>query len=307
MRPWILFAVFCFALRADERTQQLAASLSQQADAFRKIAPDVVGQETLFQRAMKPPKGGFHIRVGASAQKPPEPVWQERRILSEYSFAAFSGEGGALHELRRVTAVDGRTVQDSKKAQEDLLAIVTAPGDKRKKELLEQFEKYGLVGAVTDFGQLLLLFNSHDVMHYEFTYRRTEMQGVARLLVFGYQQIDGPEGLTVITSQRHAAHDPAHNEAAAQTMRIGGEVWVRETNFIPVRITVVTEQATEQGQIREEASVDYSMSPYGALLPFWTEHRELRGGKVVVENKFSYADFHKFDAASQINFSSVVK
>jgi hypothetical protein len=299
MRPRILFAVFCCALRADDRTQQLAASLSREADAFRKIAPDVVGQETLFQRAMKPPKGGLHIRVGANAQKPPEPVWQERRIVSEYSFAAFAGEGGALHELRRVTGVDGRTVQDSKKAQEELLAIVTAPGDKRKKELLEQFEKYGLVGAVTDFGQLLLLFNSHDVMHYEFTYRRTEMQGVAHLLVFGYRQIDGPEGLTVITSQRDAARDGE----AAQTMRIGGEVWVRENNFIPVRITL----ATEQGQIREEASVDYSMSPYGALLPFWTEHRELRGGKVVVENKFSYADFHKFDAASQINFHSVAK
>src|SRR5579863_3168102 len=102
MRPWILFAVFCCALHADERTQQLAASLSQQADAFRTIAPDLVGQETLFQRALKAPKGGFHIRVGASVQKSPQPVWQERRISSEYSFAAFTGEGGALHELRRV-------------------------------------------------------------------------------------------------------------------------------------------------------------------------------------------------------------
>ena len=303
MRVSILLAVFCCALRADDRTKQLAASLSQQADAFRKIAPDLVGQETLFQRAMKPPKGGFHIRVGGSVQKPPQPVWQERRILSEYSFAAFTREGGALHELRRVTAVDGRTVQDSRKAQEELAAIITAPDDKRKKDLLEQFEKYGLVGAVTDFGQLLLLFNSRDILHYEFTYRRTEMQGIAHLLVFGYQQIDGPEGLTVITSQRDAAHDVAHNEAAAQTMRIGGEVWVRENTFIPVRITL----ATEQGQVREEASVDYSMSSYGALLPFWTEHRELRGGKVVAENKFSYADFHKFDAASQINFHSVAK
>jgi hypothetical protein len=295
MRPWILFTVFCCALRADDRTQQLVASLSHEADAFRKIAPDLVAQETLFQRAVKPGKGGLHIRVGSNAQKPPEPVWQERRILSEYSFAAFAGEGGALHELRRVTAVDGRTVQDSKKAQEELIAIVTAPDDRRKKELLERFEKYGLVGAVTDFGQLLLLFNSHDVMHYEFTYRRLEMQGLARILVFGYQQIDGAEGLTVINAARAGA--------APQQMRIGGEVWVRENNFVPVRITL----ATGQDQIREEASVDYSMSSYGALLPLWTEHRELREGKVVVENKFSYADFHKFDAASQINFQSVAK
>jgi len=193
MRRWILLAAFCCVLRADERTQRLAASLSKEADAFRKIAADVVGQETLFQRAMKPSKGGLHIRVGASVQKAPEPAWQERRILSEYSFAAFAREGGALHELRRVTSVDGRAVQDSKKAQQELAAIVTAPDDKRKKELLEQFEKYGLVGAVTDFGQLLLLFNSQDVMHYEFTYRRTEMQGISRVLVFGYQQITALE------------------------------------------------------------------------------------------------------------------
>jgi len=266
-------------------------SLSQQADAFRKIAPDVVGHETLFQRAMKPPKGGLHIRVGAKAQKASEAAWQERRILSEYSFAVFAADGGALHELRRVTEVDGRAVQDSKKAQEDLAAIVTAPDDKRKKELLEQFEKYGLVGAATDFGQLLLLFNSRDVMHYEFTYRRTEMQGVARVLVFGYQQIDGREGLTVLDAKQGNS---------ARTVRISGEVWVRETTFIPVRVTL----ATDQDQLREEASVDYSMSAFGTLLPFWTEHRELRAGKVVAENKFSYSDFHKFEAASQINFGA---
>lgn len=294
----MLIGVICCApdaLRGDERTQQLIATLSREADAFRKIAPDLVGQETLFQRAEKPPKGGFRIRVGAAAQKPREPVWQERRILSEYSFASFAGEGGALHELRRVTAVDGHTLQDSKKAQDELAAIVTAPDDKRKKELLEQFEKYGLVGAVTDFGQLLLLFTSGDILHYEFTYRRTENQGAAHLLVFGYQQIDGPEGLTVITAQR----DTRRGESA-QNVRIGGEVWVRENNFVPVRITLLTDKE----EVREEASVDYTMSPYGALVPFWTEHRELRGGKVVAENKFSYTDFHKFDATSQLQFDS---
>jgi hypothetical protein len=300
VRSWIMLAllsVTCCAARADDRTQQLVASLSREADAFRKIASDLVGQETLFQRALKPPKGGFRIRVGASARNPPQPVWQERTLRSEYSFAAFAGEGGALHELRRVTAVDGRTVQDAKRAQQELAAIVTAADDKRKKELLEQFEKYGLVGAVTDFGQLLLLFNSGDVPHYEFTYRRVANQGNARLLVFEYQQIDGPEGLTVITAQRGARRGQN-----PQTLRIGGEVWVRETNFIPVRITLATSQGSGPDLIREEASVDYSMSAYGVLLPFWTEHRELRGGKVVAENKFSYADFRKFDAASELKF-----
>jgi len=291
MRVSILLAVFCCALRADDRTQQLVTSLSREADAFRKIAPNLVGQETLFQRAVKPPKGGFRIRVGAAVQKPQEPVWQERRILSEYSFAAFASEGGAIHELRRVTSVDGRAVQDPKKAQQELAAIVTAADDKRKKELLEQFEKYGLVGAVTDFGQLLLLFTTGEIAHYEFTYRRVENQGNAHLLVFGYQQLDGPEGLTVIDARRG---DPGKN------MRIAGEVWVREAGLIPARITLVTSQES----VRQEASVDYAMSSFGALLPFWTEHRELRGSQVVAQNQFSYADFHKFDASSEIKFDA---
>jgi len=298
MRVWICLAALCCArctLYGDERTQQLVASLSREADAFRKLAPNVVGEETLFQRAVKPPKGGFRIRVGAAAQSPAEPVWQERRILSEYSFASFAGEGGAIHELRRVLTVDGRRLADSKKAQEELAAIVTAPDDKRKKELLVQFEKHGLLGAVTDFGQLILLFTSGDVLHYEFTFRRAENQGGARLLVFGYQQIDGPEGLTVIDGRR---------SEAAQTIRIGGEVWVRETNFLPVRITLATGQGEGDSLVREEASVDYAMSPFGALLPFWTEHRELRGKRVVAENKFSYADFHKFGATSDVRFET---
>ncbi len=293
MRVWILLALTCVALKADERTQKLIASLSHEADAFQKLAPNVVAQETLFQRAVKPPKGGFRIRVGASAKKDPEPSWQERRIISEYSFASFAGEGGAIHELRRVTSVDGRAVQDSRKAQEELASIVTARDDKRKKEMLEQFEKYGLLGAVTDFGQILLLFTSSDVQHYEFTYNRMENQGAARLLVFAYQQIDGPEGLTVIDAKRG---DQARN------MRIGGEVWVRENNFIPVRVTLATSQGENEGLIREEASVDYTMSSYGVLLPLWTEHRELRGGKVVAENQFSYSDFRKFGASSDIKF-----
>lgn len=234
------------------------------------------------------------MRVGASATKAPQPAWQERRIISEYSFASFAGEGGAIHELRRVTSLDGRKLQDGKKAQEELAAIVTAADDKRKKELLNQFEKYGLVGAVTDFGQLLLLFTSGDVLHYEFTYRRIENQGTARLLVFGYQQIDGAEALTVVDARRGQG---------ARNVRIGGEVWVRESNFLPVRITLATGQQSPD-LIREEASVEYAMSSYGALLPFFTEHRELRGATVIAENKFSYTDFRKFDASSDVKFEA---
>ena len=38
------------------------------------------------------------------------------------------------------------------------------------------------------------------------------------------------------------------------------------------------------------------MSEFGTLLPVETTQRELRAGEEVAENKFSYRDFHRFEA-----------
>src|SRR5690349_11242840 len=92
------------SLYADERTQKLAARLAEEASAFERIAPQVLGEETLSQQALKPPPR-FRPRIGDAAKAPPKPVWQHREIVSEYAFAKFSEESGALHELRQVTSV----------------------------------------------------------------------------------------------------------------------------------------------------------------------------------------------------------
>jgi len=281
----LLLLVASLALRADDRTMRLVARLSQEAEAFQKIAPELVGQETLFQRALKPPSK--LRRWVTKPEKAPELVWQERRIVSEYGFSTLSHGEGPLHELRQVISVDGRNVQDSKKAADQLAKAITAHDDTRKKQMLEQFEKYGLIGAVTDFGQLILLFNPRDIERYEFTFRRHELQGAAHLLVFGYKQIDGPEALTVIDAQ---------HKDQIKRMRIEGEVWTREDTLAPVRITMVASEGDGEAEpeVRQEATVDYAISPEGWLLPSSTEHRERRDGNVVVENKFSYSDFHRF-------------
>ena len=56
-------------------------------------------------------------------------------------------------------------------------------------------------------------------------------------------------------------------------------------------------------RVKEEASIDYEMSPYGALLPVKTEHRETRGGSST-ENQFRYSNFKQFGASSDIKFES---
>ena len=281
-------------LHADEQTRKLAARLSEEADAFARLATQLLSEETLQQTALKPPPR-FRPRMGDAARKPPQPTVMKREIRSEYSFATFSGEGGAIHELRQVTSVDGKRVQDAKKAEEALARIVTASDDQRKKQLLKDFAKHGLYGAVTDFGQLLLLFAPREIARYEFSFARSERLGERSGLVFSYKQIDGPKPLTVVDARR--------GDRTTQ-LAIEGEVWVYESDYQPAQVTMaVNRPAGSEGKfVREEAAVRYAMSSHGVLVPISVQHREVEQGRVIAENNFRYGDFKRFGASSDLKF-----
>jgi len=281
--------IFAAILRADDLTSRMTARVSEEAEAFLKIAPEVLGTETLHQSALRRPSR-FHPRAGTA---PPPQKWMEHEIVSEYGFARFATESGAIHELRQVTLADGRKVAETKKAQEALAKAMTASDDESKKDLLKRFESYGLSGAVNDFGQILLLFTRRNLERYEFTYKSTMMIGYDKALVFAYQQIDGPESLTVFDEKKHDA---------ASKLKLEGEIRVRAEDFVPLQITLSAQQGDAPLSLSEQAAVTYKMSKFGALLPVSTEHQELRNGKVVARNQFNYTDFHKFGASSDIKF-----
>jgi hypothetical protein len=270
--------LLCFALtiRADERTQKLVERLAREADAFQKIAPEVVGRETLHQRTLSAAR--FKIRFG-------DPAWKEREIVSEYGFALLGGH--ELHEVRQVTSVDGKRVAGESQAQEALGRLVTGNDDQRKKRALQQLEKYGLQGAATDFGQILLLFSRASLERYEITAGGPRLLGTVPTVVFLYRQLDGPQALTLFRE---------NSAAAPQRLRVEGEIWVREDDGLPVRITMTATDDTKGRSLREEATVDYAMSEFGALLPVETTQRELHSGEEVAVNKFTYSDFHRFVA-----------
>jgi hypothetical protein len=279
-------------LRAADQIQQMTARLSEEADAFRRIAPSLLGSETLEQKAHKAAPR-FRPRIGNDARTPPAPLWQDRQIVSEYGFAAFSGENETLHELRRVISVDGKPVADAKKASDSLARIISLKDDQREKELLKEFEKYGLAGAVMDFGPLLMLFTPREIEHYEFAFKGAQIVGATKALIFRYMQIDGPELLTVF----EAGGKP-------RRMKVQGEIWVRADNFLPLRITLAVGEGQGAKAVREEASVDYSPTAFGTLAPSSVDHKELRGGQLIVQNSFLYSDFHKFGADAAIQFGN---
>lgn len=288
---WVMLLGFALALRADERTQKLAERLAKEAEAFQKIAPELVGQETLHQRVMAAPPR-FKVRVGDSAKQPAVAAWKEREIVSEYAFALLGRE---IHELRQVTSVDGKQVAGASQAQDALVKLVTGNDDQRKKRALEQLEKFGLQGAATDFGQILLLFSRGNLERYEITSSDPRLLGIVPTQVFRYQQLDGPQALTVFREGSAAS-----SQAKTQRLSVTGEIWVRETDGMPVRITMTASdnKSDKDGDksLREEATVDYAMSEFGTLLPVETTHRELRSGTEVEENKFTYGEFHRFGA-----------
>jgi len=274
--------LLCFALvlRADDSTQKLVKRLGDEAAAFQKIAPQLVGRETLHQRALAAPR--FKVRVGDAAKQAQAADWKEHEIVSEYAFALL---GQQIHELRQVTSVDGKRVAGETQAQDALAKLITGNDDQRKRRALEQLEKYGLRGGATDFGQILLLFSRGNIERYEITAAGPRLMGTVATQVFRYQQLDGPQALTIFRA------------AATQRLSVQGEIWVREADGLPVRITMTATDSSgdKDKPLREEATVDYAMSAFGTLLPVETTHRELRAGEEVAENKFSYRDFHRFE------------
>ena len=279
---------FALVLRGDDSTQKLVKRLGDEAAAFQKIAPQLVGRETLHQRALAPPR--FKMRVGDAAKQPQAADWKEHEIVSEYAFALL---GRQVHELRQVTSVDGKRLAGEIKAQDALAKLVTGNDDQRKRRALEQLEKYGLRGSATDFGQILLLFSRGSIERYEFTAAGPRLMGTVATQVFHYQQLDGPQALTVFRG------NSGTGAATTRRLSVQGEIWVREADGLPVRITMTaTDSSTDKDKpLREEATVDYGMSAFGTLLPVETTQRELRAGEEVAENKFSYSNFHRFESA----------
>jgi hypothetical protein len=268
---------------------EILSRVSEEAEVFRHVAPQVLAEETLTQRAMKgPPR--FHPRIGAAAAKPVVAVAETREIVSEYSFGALKDAPESLHEFRQVTSVDGKTISAAAAARHSLALGLASGDDRARKRMLEDFQKYGLANAVVDFGPLLLLFTKRQAANYHFELVGESRMGADQVKIVSYTQVAGPDRMLVFQGHQ-AIHQP-----------IQGRIFARVPDGVPLRITIVEARQTGNEVFREEAVVDYTPNAQGFLAPAAVTHKGFAGGQLMVEDEFRYSTFRKFGADAAIKF-----
>jgi len=272
---FLLFAG-CAATQTPEALNAVIERLGREADLFDRHAHRVAGIETLRQTLPK----GSRVSKGKRGVEVALPE-QKREIVSEYGFIGLDERGGWLKEVRIVRTVDGAKWKKGTKGLDSLARALSASDDKKKKSLLESFERFGLHGFITDLGQLILLFARGLTSNYEIAYDSRDLADPRRPLdVYRYTQIGGSDALTVYEGKQPLR------------LKLQGKIWVRPTEgHLPVRISVDSSREEKKNVIRDVSVVDYELSQFGFLLPVKIKHQQFVGDKLFVQDDFTYSDF----------------
>ena len=265
------------AFAQDTLVTQALPQIAKQASRFWQTAPGYVAKETLKQKASVKPKR--KLRIGGGAVDPPKPELKDREIISYYTISSFRRSPEALHEFRHVVSVDGKPVVSEAVALEKLRATLASPDDRARKVLQADFDKTGLAIAAVDFGQLILLFTKTNLEKYTFASQSTGLIGADRAVVIAFRQNTGAESFRIVESGKQT------NEP------LSGELWVRDSDFMPLRVTLTVSRREQFEEIRDEARVDYDVKAGGTLLPASVVYRRYRSDELSVENVYEYSDW----------------
>jgi|HubBroStandDraft_6_1064221.scaffolds.fasta_scaffold130099_3 hypothetical protein len=263
-------------------------ALARTAATFAATAPGLMAEETLDQRG----RHGFYEALKKKKFKDLDlklpPDFRTHHVISSYALAEI-GEAHALHEVRTIVSMDGRSLTTAADAGRALTTRLQSNDDRIRRQLLEDLQHDQLEGAVTDFGPLILLFTERSRKDYTFDIVGEQHLGQEPVVILGYRQISGEHGLTVF------------NERTEERQPASGQIWLRQKDLLPIRITMNTEEPlTKKLTIRTMALVDYMPSPFG-LVPTSVIHMQflsvgLTSHSLMVENDFHYSDFHKIRA-----------
>ena len=255
-------------------------ALARTAGLFARTAPSLRARETLEQHGRRGDmqilkRGRNHELKEISFQLPES--FEDHEVVSDYSLGPIPGVGG-FHELRKTLMVDKLPPSEDAKPRHSMTLGSDEDGETRKK-LLEGLELDRLAGAATDFGPLLLLFTEARQRDTRFTPGVTRNLAGNAVLILKYRQTAGTGSLAEFRNSREVKHMPE------------GEIWFREQDLLPVRITLNTEeQLAPRYVLRNEAEVEYQPTKFG-LAPHSVTHRQFLNEQLLVENQFRYSAY----------------
>lgn len=280
--------VVLLAAIVDPRIAALLDRVSEEARVFTDQSPRYVGVEKLTQRGrMAAPR--FKLRQGGNPHDAPAISYRTTELISEYSFGSLKEAPGELREIRLVVAVNGRPIRNQMKARLELAEGMSGDRDRLNKQMLLDMEANGMVGAATDLGQMLMLFSRAKLEQLEFTMLPDGQLGEEAVAVLGYRQ-----------KGELAARVYHGNEAA--DMPLQGELWIRRSTGLPIRITAEGLLKEGKHMVRHSFAVDYGLSAQGVLLPVSCTYRRMQNALMTVETVATYTDFKMFSADAEIKF-----
>jgi hypothetical protein len=179
---------------------------------------------------------------------------------------------------------------------------------RRRMSLLRDFEKYGQIGAATDFGQSILLFRTRQLRDYEFHFLRQEFSGADEVYVIQWRQKpDSADAASV------------YSERKLDRVQMQGTLAVRSSDGILLKIVLGLQNTEYDSLVTHAAEITYAPSRYGVLLPASVKYRkiaqQLIPGKkkkdpptpgqplLMVDNSALYTDWQMFAADADIKFT----
>jgi hypothetical protein len=272
---------------------QMLSRVAEEAEVFQQNLPNTLTQEVLVQRTVLPPPR-FRPRIGAAAVTSTNLRIQVREVVSEYTVAPLrKADRSDLVEWRQIVAVDGRAIQSQESARHALSLNLKSPDERLRKRMLEEFGRYGLVDVATDYGLILLAFTKRGLAQMSTSEAGEGWIGAEQAVAIHWRQTSS-EGGELAFRGKQVARTP-----------LEGVLWVRKDDGLPLRVTVWAEYSDAHRTIRDEASIDYVLSPHGFLTPASVLHRHLVDGVLMTENLYRYEPFRVFSSDTKLRFTDL--
>lgn len=292
--PHFAALAFCSAAAyAQPGLPEILSRVAEEAEVLQQNATKTVTTETLEQRAVLPPSR-FRPRAGTVAAMTPQLRVSAREVVSEYSVGTLrESESRSLLEFRQVVSVDGRPVRTRERARYSLSLGLHSADDRVRKRMLQDFANLGLVDIATDYGLILLAFSKRGQEQMKIDPAGEARMGVDDAIVLHWQQTSSDSGQLEFRGRN----------VARRAME--GYLWVRRSDGLPLRIQAWVAHNDAKQTIRDEASVEYTLSVHGFLTPASVVHRHVVDGHLQTENLYRYEPFKLFSADTDIKFTEL--